>query len=136
MGVSPLHGLIAASLRINKIYIKIDKVKINPYLHHNHSLAKLPYLSTSSIYKSSLIPVNVISCILTCFALAIIEYRTQYFTYLWRLSYLSLRIHRRGRWTKPSNCSNRIKMPKSTTGCQIKSFIQVENMNVEKLRDT
>ena len=32
MGVSPLHGLIVASLRINQIYIKIDKVKIKPYL--------------------------------------------------------------------------------------------------------
>ena len=27
-------------------------------------------------------------------------------------------------------------MPKSTTGCRIKSFIPVENMNVEKLRET
>ena len=32
MGISPLHGLIVASLRINQIYIKIDKVKIKPYL--------------------------------------------------------------------------------------------------------
>ena len=32
MVVSPLHGLIVASLRINQIYIKIDKVKIKPYL--------------------------------------------------------------------------------------------------------
>ena len=32
MGVSPLHGLIVASLRISQIYIKIDKVKIKPYL--------------------------------------------------------------------------------------------------------
>ena len=32
IGVSPLHGLIVASLRINQIYIKIDKVKIKPYL--------------------------------------------------------------------------------------------------------
>ena len=31
IGVSPLHGLIVASLRINQIYIKIDKVKIKPY---------------------------------------------------------------------------------------------------------
>ena len=36
--VSPLHGLIVASLRINQIYIKIDKVKIKPYLHQNHSI--------------------------------------------------------------------------------------------------
>ena len=27
-------------------------------------------------------------------------------------------------------------MPKSTTGCQIISFITIENMNVEKLRAT
>ena len=33
IGVSPLHGLIVASLRINQIYIKIDKVKIKPYLY-------------------------------------------------------------------------------------------------------
>ena len=32
IGVPQLHGLIAASLRINQIYIKIDKVKIKPYL--------------------------------------------------------------------------------------------------------
>ena len=36
MWVSPLHELIATmapcSLRINQIYIKIDKVKIKPYL--------------------------------------------------------------------------------------------------------
>ena len=32
VGVSPLHGLIVASLRINQIHIKIDKVKIKPYL--------------------------------------------------------------------------------------------------------
>ena len=38
MGVSPLHGLILASLRINQIYIKIGKVKIKPYLHQNHSV--------------------------------------------------------------------------------------------------
>ena len=38
VGVSLLHGLIVASIRINKIYIKIDKVKIKPYLHQNHSI--------------------------------------------------------------------------------------------------
>ena len=27
---------LLASLRINKIYIRINKVKINPYLHQNH----------------------------------------------------------------------------------------------------
>ena len=32
MGLSPLHGLVVASLRINKIYIKGDKVTIKPYL--------------------------------------------------------------------------------------------------------
>ena len=37
--------------------------------------------------------------------------------------------------TKPSNCSDKIKMPKSSTGCRIKSIIPVENMNIEKLRD-
>ena len=35
MGVSPLHGLTVASLGINQIYTKIDKVKIKPYLNHN-----------------------------------------------------------------------------------------------------
>ena len=38
MGVSFLHGLIVASLRINQIYIKIDKVQVKPYLHQNHSI--------------------------------------------------------------------------------------------------
>ena len=38
VGVSPLHGLIVASLRINQIYIKIDKVQVKPYLHQNHSI--------------------------------------------------------------------------------------------------
>ena len=38
MGVSPLHGLIVASLRINQIYIKRDKVKIKQYVQHNHSI--------------------------------------------------------------------------------------------------
>ena len=32
IGVSPLHGLTVASLRITQIYITIDKVKIKPYL--------------------------------------------------------------------------------------------------------
>ena len=63
-------------------------------------------------------------------------YRTQYFTYLWRRSCVSLRIHHGGSCTKPSNCSDEIKMSKSTTGCQIESFIPIENMNVEKLRAT
>ena len=36
VGVSLLHGLLAASLRINQTYIKIDKVKIKPYLQQNH----------------------------------------------------------------------------------------------------
>ena len=35
--VSPL--LIAASLRIKQIYIKIDKVKTKPYLHQNNSIS-------------------------------------------------------------------------------------------------
>ena len=70
MGVSPLHGLIVASLRINQIYIKRDKVKIKPYLHQLpfHKLAKFPYSLTAFIYKANLILVNVISCILIHFA--------------------------------------------------------------------
>ena len=35
---------------------------------------------------------------------------------------------------KSSTCSNKIKMPKSTTGCRIVNFIPVENMNIEKFR--
>ena len=38
VGVLPLHGLIVASLRTNQIYIKRDKVKIKPYIHHNRSI--------------------------------------------------------------------------------------------------
>ena len=38
VGASLLHGHIVASIRINKIYIKIDEVKIKPYLHQNHSI--------------------------------------------------------------------------------------------------
>ena len=37
VGISPL--LIEASLRINQIYIKIDKVEIKPYLHQNNSIS-------------------------------------------------------------------------------------------------
>ena len=37
-GVSLLQGLIVASLKIDKIYIKIDKVRIKLYLHQNHSI--------------------------------------------------------------------------------------------------
>ena len=44
MGVSPLHGVIAASLRITQIYIKIDKAKIKPYLHYSHSIGYCFYL--------------------------------------------------------------------------------------------
>ena len=36
--VSLLHGLIVASLRINQIYIKLDKVQVKPYLHQSHSI--------------------------------------------------------------------------------------------------
>ena len=39
VGVLPMHVLIVASLRINQIYIKIDKVKIKPYLHQNNSIS-------------------------------------------------------------------------------------------------
>ena len=54
MGVSPLHGFIVASL--SHIYtITIPQ-------------AKFPYPLTVSIYKSSLVLVNVISCILIPFA--------------------------------------------------------------------
>ena len=35
-GVSLLQGLVVASLRINQIYKKIDKVKAKPYLHRYH----------------------------------------------------------------------------------------------------
>ena len=35
-GVTLLHGLVVASLRINQIYKKIDKVKAKPYLHRYH----------------------------------------------------------------------------------------------------
>ena len=38
MRVSPLYGLIVASIRINQIYIKVDKVKIKSFLDHNHSI--------------------------------------------------------------------------------------------------
>ena len=38
VGVSLLNALIAASLRIHQIYIKIDKVKIKRYLHQKHSI--------------------------------------------------------------------------------------------------
>ena len=37
---------------------------------------------------------------------------------------------------KSSNHTNKIKMPKSTAGCRVKSFIPTENINIEKLRDT
>ena len=93
-------------------------------------------MPTASIYKSSLILVYVISCILICIAQAIMAYRTQYFKYLWRHSCLSLRIHHGESCTKLSNCSDKIKMPKSTTGCPIKSFILIENLNVEELSAT
>ena len=43
-------------------------------------------------------------------------YKTLYFKYLWRHSCLSSRIHHGGSCTKPSNCSDKINMPKSTTG--------------------
>ena len=39
VGVLLLHVFIVASLRINKIYIKIGKVKIKPYLHQNSSIS-------------------------------------------------------------------------------------------------
>ena len=39
VGVLPLHVLSVASLRINQIYIKIDKGKIKSYLHQNNSIS-------------------------------------------------------------------------------------------------
>ena len=93
-------------------------------------------MSTASIYKSSIILANVTSCILICFAWAIMGYKTQYFKYFWRYSCLSLRTHHGGSCTKPSNCFDKLEMPRSTTGCRIKSFMSVQIMNVEKLRDT
>ena len=44
VGVSMLHGLIVASLRINQIYIKIDKVQIKPYLHQPKPFHRLNIL--------------------------------------------------------------------------------------------
>ena len=59
--ISTFYGLIVAKLaklsQISQTCIKIDKVK---------KKAKFSYLSTASIYESSLILVNVISCILIC----------------------------------------------------------------------
>ena len=43
-------------------------------------------------------------------------------------------MHYGGSCAKSSTCPNKIKMPKSTTGCRIKCFIPIENMNVEKCR--
>ena len=40
-GVSPFHGLIVASLRINQFYVKLDKVKTKSYLHQNHSICQI-----------------------------------------------------------------------------------------------
>ena len=130
MGVSPLYGLFIASRRRNHIHVKIDKVKLKPCIHQNY------YVTTASIYKSSLILVNFISCILIYLAQAIMGYRTQYFKHLWRHGCLSLRIHHGVSCTKSSNCSNKIKMPKKTTGSQIKGFILIGNMNIEKLIST
>ena len=45
-------------------------------------------------------------------------------------------MHDGGDLTKSSTCSNTIKMPKHTTGCRIRSFMPIENMNVEELRAT
>ena len=42
--VSILHRLIVASLRINQIYIKIDKVQIKPYLHQPKPFHRLNIL--------------------------------------------------------------------------------------------
>ena len=36
VGVLPLYGLIAASRIRNQIYIKLDKVKIKPYLYQKY----------------------------------------------------------------------------------------------------
>ena len=35
-----------------------------------------------------------------------------------------------------SNWSNKIKIPKKSTTCRIKSFIAIKNINIEKLRLT
>ena len=37
---------------------------------------------------------------------------------------------------KSLNCFDKIEMLKTIIGCRIKSFLPIENMNVEKLRDT
>ena len=64
------------------------------------------------------------------------RYRVQYFKYLWRHNCLSFTVHHGESCTKWSTCSNKIKMPKSTAGCRIKSFISIEHMNVNKFRAT
>ena len=56
------------------------------------------------------------------------RYRTQYLKYVWRHSCLSLRMYHVGSSTKSSTCSNKTKMPKTTTGCRIKNFIPIENI--------
>ena len=100
--VSLLHRLMVARLRINKMYIKKQiKLKESHIYTKTIPQAKFPYFSTASIYESSLILVITISCI--C---------------------LSLRTYHGGSCTKPLNCSDKIKMPKSTTGCRRKSFIR------------
>ena len=85
VGVSPCMGSLLPAENKTNLYIKIDKMKIKPYLQQNHA--------TASIHKSATLETP--------------------------------RNH--------SNCSNKIKMPKNNTAYRLKSFIPMENINVEKL---
>ena len=106
------------------------------YLHQNHCIGYITLFADCFHLQEQPNSSQFHILYLHLFWLSNNGYRTQYSKYLWRHSCLSLRMHHGWSCTKSSNCSNKIKMSKSTTGYRIKSFMPIESINVEKLSES
>ena len=136
VGESPFHGLIVAHFRINQIYIKTDEIKMKPYLHQNHSIG---YVSLFVDFFHLQKQPNSSQCHMLYDNLFYLSNNGIWNSVFHVFMKIQLSVFKDTAWGKLQeaiDCSDNIKMPKSTTGCGIKSFMPVKNMSLEKLGDT
>ena len=135
VGLLSLHRLILPSLRINQIYIKRDKVKVQPYLHNNHSIGSISLFVDCFHLQNQLNSSQCQILYLYSFCISNNGIKKSVFHVFMKTQ---LSVFTNTPWVKLHRTIEllcKMKMPKRTTGCRIKSFIPVENTNVEKVRD-